>query len=109
MVENVQEVLAEASAAAIKVCDSHMSEYGDRGLCGFAWCEVTGVRSNSKLGKQLLSVGFQRGWRPGMLYKWNPGNFHGQSIDGIERGAVAYSKVLREKLGIAAYAASRLD
>lgn len=109
MTDNIQDVLVEAANKAIAASENHMQLHGDRGACGFAWCEVTGVRSNSKVGKALIEAGFQRGWIKGMLYKWNPGRFHGQSIDGIEAGAIAYAKVLREKLSIDAYSASRLD
>ena len=82
---------------------------GDRGPCGFAWVNVWGVRSNSKLGNALKAQGFRKDYT-GALSLWNPGQAAAQSIDILEAGAEAYAKVLKDKLGLEkVYAGSRMD
>lgn len=80
----------------------------DQYACGFAWVTVLGVRSNSRLGKHLQSFGFRKSYTGG-LQLWNPSKAHVQNVDTLEAGAEAYAKVLRDKLGLEAYAGSRLD
>jgi hypothetical protein len=99
--------LAEAQAAARAFADKHMGGR-DGGPCGFAWVDVYGVRSNSKLGKALAEVGFRKSYS-GSLQLWNKW-WHGQSVDAAEHGAVAYATVLKEELGLdRCYSGSRLD
>jgi len=82
---------------------------GDRGPCGFAWVNVWGVRSNSKLGQWLKNAVFRKDYT-GALCLWNPGQAAAQSIDILEAGAYAYAEVLKEKLGLdKVYAGSRMD
>ena len=82
---------------------------GDRGPCGFAWVNVWGVRSNSKLGNALKAAGFRKDYT-GALSLWNPSGFPTQSISILEAGADAYAKVLKDKLGLdKVYAGSRMD
>jgi hypothetical protein len=82
---------------------------GDRGPCGFAWVNVWGVRSNSKLGNALKAQGFRKDYT-GALSLWNPGQAAAQSIDILEAGAYAYAEVLKAKLGLEkVYAGSRMD
>ena len=95
-----------ATQAAQSAAAEHIAKYGDRDCCGFAWVEVCGVRSNSKLGKALISQGFRK--MDGYLQLWNPSNRHTQSISPKEVGAQAYTEILISH-GFTAYVGSRLD
>lgn len=99
--------LDAAQKAAKAFADKHMGG-GDGGACGFAWVDVYGVRSNSKLGKALKEVGFSKSYQ-GSMQLWNKW-WPGQSIDAAEHGATAYAAVLKEELGLdRCYSGSRLD
>jgi hypothetical protein len=85
------------------------NQIGERDACGFAWVNVWGVRSNSKLGKALQAAGFRKDYT-GSLQLWNPSGHHTQSISVKEAGADAYAQVLKQKLGLEkVYVGSRLD
>ena len=112
----VQMIHAEATSAAraavAKFLDDWNSktggnEYGEPMYCGFAWVDVK-VRSNSKLGKALQSVGFRKSWQGGVLQLWDPAQHRGQSMDCKEVGAQAYADVFRS-YGIEMYMGSRAD
>jgi len=97
----------EAQHASHKFAHEHMGGR-DGGPCGFAWVNIYGVRSNSKLGKALAEVGFRKSYEGGLQLwnKWWPG----QSVDAAEHGAVAYAAVMKEELGLdSIYSGSRLD
>ena len=99
--------LDAAQKAAKAFADKHMGGR-DGGACGFAWVDVYGVRSNSKLGKALKEVGFSKSYS-GSLQLWNKW-WPGQSIDAAEHGATAYATVIKEELGLdRCYSGSRLD
>jgi len=99
--------LAAAQMAAKAFSDKHFGG-SDGGACGFAWVNVYKVRSNSKLGKALTTVGFRKSYTGG-LQLWNAW-WHGQSVDAAEHGATAYAITLKQELGIEdIYAGSRLD
>jgi hypothetical protein len=106
----VQDATNEAGIQARTACKQTLAQMGgDRGPCGFAWVNVWGVRSNSKLGKWLQAAGFRKDYT-GALCLWNPGKAAAQSIDVLEAGAYAYAEVLRDKLGLEkVYAGSRMD
>jgi hypothetical protein len=107
--EAVQSACNEAAMAARTAAKAFYNHYGDRGACGFAWVNVWGVRSNSKLGKALQAAGFRKDYS-GSLQLWNPSQAGTQSVDILEAGADAYAAVLKEQLGIeTVYAGSRLD
>jgi len=106
--ELVQDTCNEAAMAARTAAKAFYAQHGDRDMCGFAWVDVWGVRSNSRLGKTLQSFGFRKSYS-GSLQLWSPCGSGTQSISIKEAGAEAYAKVLTEKLGIKAYAGSRLD
>ena len=106
--KDVNVVLSKASLEARTATNNHLSRYGNHDLCGFAWVTVKKVRINSELGKKLVAVGFCKAYSGG-LELWNPSNSHTQSITAKEKGAEAYAKVLRDELGVEAYAGSRLD
>ena len=112
----VQMIHAEATSAAraavAKFLDDWNSktggnEYGEPMYGGFAWVDVK-VRSNSKLGKALQSVGFRKSWQGGVLQLWDPAQHRGQSMDCKEVGAQAYADVFRS-YGIEMYMGSRAD
>lgn len=81
---------------------------GDRMACGFAWVEVR-LRTNSKEAQILKRLGFTKSHRPRTLTMWNPGGLGVQNIDIKEAGAHAFAQVLNARLGLDAYANSRLD
>ena len=107
--EDVQDACQEAAKAAERDAQAYYAKHGDRDACGFAYVNVWGVRSNSKLGNALKANGFRKSW-DGALQLWNPSKMGVQSISTLEAGAVAYAKVLKNKLGLdKVYAGSRLD
>jgi hypothetical protein len=61
-----------------------------------------------KLGKALATYGFSKAYGGG-LQLWNPSGNPTQCITAKEEGAEAYAKVLSSKLGLKAYAGSRMD
>jgi len=104
----VQAACNEAAIQARTAAQAFYAQHGDRDACGFAWVDVWGVRSNSRLGKTLQSFGFRKSYS-GSLQLWTPCGSPTQSISIKEAGAEAYAKVLTDQLGIRAYAGSRLD
>ena len=105
----VQDACNEAGHQARTAAKAFHARHGDRDACGFAWVNVYGVRSNSKLGKWLAAAGFRKDYS-GALCLWNPSNFPTQSISILEAGADAYAEVIKQKLGLEkVYAGSRLD
>jgi hypothetical protein len=104
----VQDACNEAGIQARTAAKAFYDKHGDRDACGFAWVNIWGVRSNSRLGKTLQSFGFRKSY-DGSLQLWNPSQAGTQSISILEAGAEAYAKVITDKLGIKAYAGSRLD
>jgi len=106
----VQDACNEAAMAARTAAKQTLAALGgDRGACGFAWVNVWGVRSNSKLGNALKAQGFRKDYT-GALSLWNPSKAAVQSLDVLEAGAYAYAEVLKAKLGLEkVYAGSRMD
>lgn len=97
----VQMIHTEATSAAKAAVATLLDEwnantggnqYGEPMYCGFAWVDIK-VRSNSKLGKALQSVGFRKSWQGGILQLWDPAQHRGQSMDCKEAGAQAYAAV----------------
>ena len=106
-VEAMEKINAEATASADQAVSKFLEKYGEPMYCGFAWVNVK-ARSNSKLGKALQKVGFSKSWESGVLYKWSPSSYFGQSMDIKEEAAMAYVKVL-SGYGIDAWYESRAD
>lgn len=105
----VQHACNEAGIQARTAAKAFLAQHGDRDACGFAWVDVYGVRSNSKLGKTLQSFGFRKSYT-GSLQLWNPSGAGVQSVSVLEAGAEAYAAVLKHQLGLErCYAGSRLD
>ena len=107
--EAVQDACNEAAHQARTAAKLMYQKIGERDACGFAWVNVYGVRSNSKLGKWLQAAGFRKDYT-GSLQLWNPSGHITQSISVKEAGAEAYADVLRAKLGLdKVYSGSRMD
>ena len=105
----VQDACNEAAHQARTAAKAFLQQHGDRDACGFAWVNVWGVRSNSKLGKALQAAGFRKDYT-GALCLWNPSKAAVQSLNVLEAGAEANAAVLRDKLGLEkVYAGSRMD
>jgi hypothetical protein len=105
----VQDACNEAAIQARTAAKAFYAKHGEHDACGFAWVNVWGVRSNSKLGKALQAQGFRKD-HTGSLCMWNPSGYPTQSISILEAGAEAYAQVLKDKLGLdRVYAGSRLD
>ena len=94
--------LAEAAGLAM------YQKVGERDACGFGWVEVYVDRTNSKQAKELIAAGFRKDYKPKCLSMWDPAGIPTQSISVKEAGAYAYADYLT-KLGLKAYAGSRLD
>ena len=108
-IEAVQDACNEAAQQARTAAKIMYNKIGERDACGFAWVNVWGVRSNSKLGKALQAAGFRKDYT-GSLQLWNPSGHHTQSISVKEAGADAYADVLKQKLGLEkVYSGSRMD
>ena len=76
------------------------------GVCGFAWVNVYGIRSNSKVAKALIENGFQKNsYERCLRYHVFAG---GQSMELKEAYADAFARELRSN-GFNAYAGSRMD
>lgn len=109
-VDQIPQIIEEAQLAANKAATEYFQNVlggVDRCACGFAWIDIYGVRSNSKIGKALINAGLRKSYDR-TLRLWNPSKFPCQNIDTLEKGAVAAAEVFR-KYGFVAYAGSRLD
>ena len=108
--EQVNNIVAEAKQAARDAAEKFFQEKlggRDQYSCGFAWIDIFGVRSNSKVGKALAFGGFRKSYTRS-LQLWNPAGLGVQNIDTLEAGAEAAAKVF-ERYGFRAYAGSRFD
>lgn len=107
----------EASKPVPMIVTEHMNPMDDNspakkqwfeseGACGFAWVKV--FPGNSSFARWLVKTGKSSGRAyGGGVDIWI--SAHGQSIARKEAHASAMAKVLVDKLGIKAYAGSRLD
>jgi len=105
--DQVQTAVLEAVAEASKATNDFLAKHGDRDACGFAWVTVY-EKGSTKMGRALIKAGFSKSYTGG-LQMWNPSGNHTQCITAKEVGAEAAAKVLTEKLGVKAYAGSRMD
>ena len=107
---DVQSVVAESRVVAREAAEKFFQERlggVDQYACGFAWVKVF-EKGSTKLGKALIAAGFDKSYTGG-LQMWNPSGNWTQCITAKEVGAEAAAKVLTEKLGVKAYAGSRMD
>lgn len=100
----------EATAAAEQsAADMLLKIGGDRMACGFAWCEIFGIKLNTRQGKEFAKLGFRKGYGTGApIELWNPSGSPVQNVDTKEAGARAYAEVFK-RYGFEAYPNSRLD
>jgi hypothetical protein len=108
---NIKEIIAEAKAIAKQEADKYFNEQlggADAYCCGFAWVNIYGIRANSKVGKELKTLGIKKDDYYKSFMVWNPSEHNCQNIDTKYVGAEAFAKVLRDA-GLKAYASSRLD
>lgn len=105
--DQVEIAIREAQAAAAEATNKFLKEHGDRDLCGFAWVKVY-EKGSTKMGRALLKAGFSKAYSGGLEW-WNPSRNPTQCITAKEEGARAAARVLTERLGVKAYAGSRLD
>lgn len=96
-----------AQAEASKATAEFLTRHGDRDACGFAWVTVY-EKGSTRMGRALLNAGFKKAYRGGLEW-WNPSGHMTQGITAKEVGAEAAARVLKEKLGVDAYAGSRMD
>ena len=100
------EALTAAQNAATTYFENTLNNK-DQFPCGFSWVKIYGVRSNSKIGKALASVGFKKSYTGG-IQRWNPSELNCQNVDTLYTGAKAYAAVFK-KYGFEAFADSRWD
>ena len=108
--EQVVNIVAEAKQAAEQAARQFFQEKlggRDQYSCGFAWVDIFGVRSNSRVGRALTSGGFRKSYTRS-LQLWIPAGLGVKNIDTLEAGAEAAARVF-ERYGFKAYAGSRLD
>ena len=108
--ENIQAIHQRAQKAAQSVATKFLNERmggKDNYPCGFAWVTVS-EKGSTKMGRALKAIGFRKAWKGG-LELWNPSGLLVQNVDVKEAGAEAYAEVLRNELGVTAYAGSRWD
>ena len=103
----VQEAMTEARKAAEQFFRERLGGR-DQYACGFAWCNIYGVKGNTKLGKMLTAAGVRKNTYEKAFQLWNPSKMPVQNIDTLEEGARAAAEVFR-RYGFEAYAGSRLD
>lgn len=100
-------VIKQGLVAAKQAAHAWLAKHGDRDCCGFGFVDVYGVRSNSRLGKLLISLGFKKSYT-GTLQYWDPSQSYTQSITAKEVAAQVLADALTQ-LGLRAYAGSRMD
>ena len=108
--EQVNQIVKEAQQAAYEAAMKFFYDKlngKDQYACGFAWCNIYGVKGNTKLGKMLKAAGVQQDYTKAFSI-WNPSKMPVQNVDTLEAGAEAAAEVFR-KYGFDAYAGSRLD
>jgi hypothetical protein len=115
-VEQIKDIVTEAKTAAKSAAEQYVADwksktggnqYGEPMYCGFASCNIYGVRGNTKLGRAMKAAGLDKNWE-GAYSIWNPSEWGGQSMDVKEAGAQACADVFR-KYGFNAYMSSRAD
>ena len=109
-VQQVKDIVAEATMAARDAAELFFQTKlngRDQYACGFAWVTVY-EKGSTKLGRALLKNGFRKAYGGGLQW-WNPSGSFTQAITAKEEGAQAAAKVLTERLGVKAYAGSRMD
>ena len=110
---NPEQIIAihnEATAAAQKAAQDYFKNTlnnKDQFPCGFSWVKIYDVKLNTKLGKAMAAVGFEKAWNKG-IELWNPSKFNCQNVDTLYAGSRAYAAVF-ESYGFKVFADSRWD
>jgi hypothetical protein len=95
-------------AAARKATQAYLDAHGDRDCCGFAWLTVY-TDGRSRVGRALIKAGFKKTYGQSGIQMWNPSGHMTQALTAKEVGAEAMAQELRTRLGVEAYAGSRMD
>ena len=103
----VNAAVAEARQAAAQAAQDYITKHGEDWYCGFAWVTVY-EKGSTKLGRALKKAGFSKAYGSG-LQMWNPSGHGTQSMSVKEAGAEAAARILKERLGVTAYAGGRAD
>lgn len=107
LIDNVQSAVQAAQLAAAQATQEFLNKHGHGDACGFASVRVF-EKGSTKMGRALMKMGFRRCYGGG-LELWNPSGSHTQAVTAKEVGAEAAAEVLRKRLGVEAYAWSRMD
>ena len=105
--DNIESIHNTATTAAEQAAQDYIAQHGEDWYCGFAWVTVY-EKGSTKLGRALKSVGFKPAYGGG-LQLWNPSGHGTQSMSVKEAGASAAARILKERLGVTAYAGGRAD
>jgi len=99
----------EAIQAARLATADYIAKNGEHPFnCGFAWVRSS-EKGNTKLGKALKNLGFEKNWYNGYEL-WNPSGSFTQDMSAKYAGAEAYVNVFKKYIpDIKLYPSSRLD
>lgn len=98
----------EAAQTAGRIENAKLGPEATRGFdCGFAWVEAPSVKLNTKLGKALRALGWDKGWGPGAVFL-SPSRQNTQSVGVHYAAAKAYAEVMTAG-GVNCFPNSRLD
>jgi hypothetical protein len=114
-IQAVKMSVAEAVSKAMSIAAETTQRYHDVVLrghdsipCGFAWIQVM-VRGNTRLGKELLKLGFEKHeYKKGLTF-WNPSKSRLQNVDAKAAGAEDAARFLTEVLGVEVIADNQWD
>jgi hypothetical protein len=108
-IANIPQLHAVATARAAAKAKELDARYGQAWPCGFAWVNVTGIKLNTKVGKEFARLGFRKAYGyKNTVQLWNPSGHPTQNMDVKEEAAEAYAEVFRAA-GYEAFAGSRMD
>jgi len=108
-IANIPQLHAVATARAAAKAKELDAKYGQAWPCGFAWVNVTGIKLNTKVGKEFARLGFRKAYGyKNTVQLWNPSGHPTQNMDVKEQAAEAYAEVFRAA-GYEAFAGSRMD
>ena len=114
---DLETILAEAKASAAIAASSFLddwnastggNQYGEPMYCGFAWVNIYGIKGNTKLGKRVKAAGLTQDYTKAYSI-WNPGQYHGQSMDVKEAGARAAALAFEQRTASQHSAGGRAD
>jgi hypothetical protein len=100
---------ALATTCAAEKARELNAEFGQAGPCGFAWVNITGIKLNTKVGKEFARLGFRKAYGyKNTVQLWNPSGHPTQNMDVKEEAAEIYADVFRAA-GYDAFVGSRMD